>query len=53
MYGQTVGYVMNIEEINNRMEALPKGYISKKNIRGRECFYRQWKEDGMVKSEYI
>ena len=44
---------MNIEEINNRIEALPKGYISKKNIRGRECFYRQWKEDGKVKSEYI
>ena len=44
---------MNIEEINRRIEELPKGYISKKNIRGKECLYRQWKEDGKVKSEYI
>lgn len=28
---------MNIEEINRRIEELPKGYISKKNIRGRSA----------------
>ncbi len=44
---------MDVEEISRRIEALPKGYISKKTIRGKECLYRQWKEDGKVKSEYI
>lgn len=44
---------MDVEEISRRIEALPKGYISKKTIRGKECIYRQWKEDGKVKSEYI
>ena len=48
-----VGCVMDVEEISRRIEALPKGYISKKTIRGKECLYRQWKEDGKVKSEYI
>lgn len=42
-----------ISEIENEIASLPKGYVSKKNIRGRETFYRQWKEDGKVKSEYI
>ena len=44
---------MDLDEISRRIESLPKGYISKKTIRGEECLYRQWKEDGKVKSEYI
>ncbi len=44
---------MDLDEISRRIESLPKGYISKKTIRGKECLYRQWKEDGKVKSEYI
>ena len=29
----------------NELESLPKGYISRKVIRGREAFYHQWKTD--------
>ena len=32
---------------------LPKGYVSRKVIRGRETFYHQWKEAGKVKSRYL
>ena len=35
------------------LESLPKGYISRKLIRGRETFYHQWKEGGKVKSRYL
>ncbi len=37
----------------NELESLPKGYISRKVIRGRETFYHQWKENGKVKSKYL
>lgn len=45
----------------NRMEAayrknidsLPKGYISKKIIRGNINYYLQWRENGKMKSKYI
>ncbi len=37
----------------NELESLPKGYISRKVIRGREAFYHQWKENGKVKSKYL
>lgn len=35
------------------LSSLPKGYISKKTIHGKERFYLQWKEDGKLKSRYI
>lgn len=37
----------------HELESLPKGYISRKVIRGREVFYHQWKENGKVKSKYL
>ena len=37
----------------NELKSLPKGYISRKVIRGRETFYHQWKENGKVKSKYL
>ncbi|MCF0186525.1 MAG: AAA family ATPase, partial [Bacteroidaceae bacterium] len=42
-----------IKDLEAQIAALPEGYISKKNIRGKETFYRQWKEDGKLKSKYI
>lgn len=33
--------------------ALPKGYLSKKNIRGNVSYYLQWREEGKIKSKYI
>ena len=39
--------------LEKRISELPVGYISKKNIHGTTCYYRQWKENGKVKSEYI
>lgn len=44
---------MRKEELEERISMLPTGCISKKTIRGKECYYRQWKENGKVKSEYI
>ena len=37
----------------NELESLPRGYVSRKVIRGRETFYHQWKENGKVKSKYL
>lgn len=31
----------------------PKGYISKKNIRGRTSYYLQWREGNKILSKYI
>ncbi len=42
-----------IAELENEIAALPKGYISKKNISGRERLYLQWNENGKMKSKYI
>ena len=41
------------EEILEEIEKLPKGYISKKNIQGKEHFYLQWNERGKKISKYI
>lgn len=35
------------------LKALPKGYISKKNIRGKESYYLQHREGSKVVSKYI
>ena len=42
-----------IKEIEAELSGLPTGYISKKNIKGRERFYLQWTENGKLKSRYI
>jgi len=34
-------------------DALPKGSISKKNIRGCDCYYLQYREGNRVISKYI
>lgn len=39
--------------IQNEMNLLPKGYISKKIINNKERYYLQWNENGKKKSKYI
>ncbi len=43
----------DVEQITKEIESLPKGYVSKKVIYGKERYYRQWTENGKLKSEYI
>lgn len=42
-----------MERIEKRIAELPNGYISKKTINDKTQYYRQWKEDGKLKSKYI
>lgn len=35
------------------LKELPKGYISKKNIRGKVCYYLQHRDGSKVVSKYI
>lgn len=42
-----------IEAIKKQLEALPAGYVSKKNIRGKVYYYHQWSENGKKKSRYL
>ncbi len=42
-----------MRQIEERIAALPAGYISKKNINGKTRYYLQWKENGKVKSQYL
>ena len=42
-----------IRQIEEEPAALPTGYISKKNIGGKERCYLQWMENGKLKSKYI
>lgn len=35
------------------LEEALKGYVSKKNIRGKESFYLQWREGQKVRSKHI
>lgn len=46
------GYEL-IQRIEERLSELPTGYISKKNIKGKTQFYRQWTENGKLRSKYI
>ena len=48
----TDGYEL-IERIQKRIAELPVGYISQKNIKGTTRYYRQWRENGKLKSKYI
>lgn len=42
-----------IRRIEERIAGLPAGYISRKTIKGKVQHYRQWREDGKIKSKYI
>jgi hypothetical protein len=42
-----------IADLEEQIEKLPVGYISKKMINGKERYYQQWTENGKVKSKYI
>ena len=48
----TDGYEL-IQRISDRIAELPAGYISEKTIKGKIQYYRQWREDGKLKSKYI
>ena len=40
-------------EIENVIDALPRGYISVKHISGHTYNYRQWREGNKIISEYV
>lgn len=42
-----------IRLLEEKINALPTGYISKKNINGKTRYYLQWREEGKMKSKYI
>ena len=42
-----------IREIEAELAELPTGYISRKQISGKEQFYLQWTENGKIRSRYI
>jgi len=42
-----------IQELEEQISLLPIGYISKKKIQGKTRYYRQWVENGKIKSKYI
>ncbi|MBR5179607.1 MAG: AAA family ATPase [Lachnospiraceae bacterium] len=42
-----------IQKLEAEIATLPRGYISKKNIKGSIKKYHQWTEDGKKKSKYI
>ena len=42
-----------IERIKSRIAELPVGYISRKTIKGKTQYYRQWRENGKIKSKYV
>ena len=44
---------LSTSEIEDRLDKLPVGYISKKIIKGREYCYYQWRENDKVKSRYL
>lgn len=43
----------SVNELLLELESLPKGYISKKIIHGKEYFYLQYLENGKIVSKYI
>jgi len=40
-------------EINQQIDALPRGYISVKKISGHVYNYRQWREGSHIVSQYV
>lgn len=41
------------EELTRQLNTLPKGYISKKTIKGHEYHYLQWLDNGKIQSQYV
>lgn len=41
------------KRLSEELSALPKGYISRKNINGKTQNYLQWWENGKLKSKYV
>lgn len=41
------------DHIQEEIDSLPRGYLSKKNINGKERIYRQWNENGKKYSKYV
>ena len=42
-----------ITELTERIEALPRGYVSKKTISGKTYWYHQWSQNGRKQSRYL
>ena len=47
------GMLKELKEIEATIEALPRGYISTKNISGHTYHYLQWREGSRVLSTYV
>ena len=45
--------IEQIKLLEKEIDSLPVGYISKKIINGKTRFYRQWTENGKIRSKYI
>lgn len=45
--------ITRMHELEQEISALPKGYISRKTIRGKVRQYLQWSEEGKKKSKYL
>lgn len=41
------------EELINQLNKMPRGYISKKTIKGHEYHYLQWVDNGKIQSSYV
>lgn len=44
---------VELAAIEQKIAELPRGYLSKKTIKGKVRFYLQWTEDGKKKSKYV
>ena len=51
--GEWEDIVKEREKLEDEIAQFPVGYISKKNIHGKIRYYRQWTENGKIKSQYI
>ena len=40
--------IVPVKQLKEELARLPKGYISRKMINGKERFYLQWREDGRM-----
>ncbi len=53
IYEIVTGEEERIRELERAISELPRGYISVKNINGKQRHYLQWREGPKVKSKYI
>lgn len=45
--------IEKISELTRKIAALPKGYISQKQVGGQVYFYHQWSQNGVKQSKYL